>query len=1115
MFRFTILVCFVIHSLHTFGQNQHFVPLVMGGSCCCGEFVEIFYPNLDFEDSPAPPPGGLILYSAGDFFSGWTCTRATIDHKDGLFGNLTLGNPNGRSNFIDLHGSPGFGAIEYNLTGLTPGNTYRVDFWTAQNGSGYTSTGTLKIAGGAWRNVNWIVNTDGSVFWFKESHLFMAMATSAKMEFSSVGGSEWGGTLLDDIKIFECPGDQEEPIVNNPPEDFDVECDTEIPKVPVLSVSDNCDLNPDFTYKETIVLLDPCTKVITRTWDIKDDCGNIHKEDQIIKIQDNTAPEFIKDPEDKWADCASDVQKQFNDWIKKNGNSIATDACGKVSWRTTIDHDPKKSCDTILVEFIAIDHCGQESSAYANFYILDTMAPKIIKKAEDRNFFCISNTKDSLKIWLRNNAFANAIDNCDTTLWSNNFDGDSLKSTIKVQFYARDLCGNLDSTEATFQQRNNSDTFRIFQTSCTISQSTLDTLVYTLNGCDSIVILENTKVNSDTTRFIYTTCDASQNPSDTNTLKNIYGCDSLIINLYILKPKNTTLLQDYSCNYILNTFDTIFIQGQFCDSIVITERIPLKTDSILILNKTCDTTQSGIVFIQLKNQFSCDSIIQIITSYAAETITKQTSFECGLKSAFTDTLKFSTSFCDSLVIIDHLPLSTDSIYLITHTCNSKNAGIFKNKYQNNFGCDSIVVQEIILDPTDSISIYKTSCNPLDTGNITTIFTNKYGCDSMIVTKTSFIPGDSTFLLNLSCNPNETGIKITYLKNKNDCDSVIVNQTDFLKADTTYINKITCNPLDQKMDTTVFQTNFCDSTVITNIQFIPSDTLRVTKQTCNAAFAGLDTLVLNNSKGCDSIIFINTQFVALKLKYEIDSISCFDKNDGSFRILNKLDFGSPFQLISNQKSNGNIDHLDQLKPGMYQIYVKDNNGCITDSINFNLFNPAVLITDLGTNLLVEKGATVDLKLQSNATLQQIFWQPTSLTSCQNCQQISLVANQDIWIYTLAIDERNCSSLDSLFIKIKKSSYVYAPNAISANGDQINDFFYLIADETSIIEILEVYNRWGELLFSAEHIQPNIPELGWNGSFKNKKMNPGVYIYYAKLKLSDGRIEILKGDFTLIR
>lgn len=169
----------------------------------------------------------------------------------------------------------------------------------------------------------------------------MAMATSAKMEFSSVGGSEWGGTLLDDIKIFECPGDQEEPIVNNPPEDFDVECDSEIPKVPVLSVSDNCDLNPDFTYKETIVLLDPCTKVITRTWDIKDDCGNIHKEDQIINIQDNTAPEFIKDPEDKWADCVSDVQKQFNDWIKKNGNSIATDACGKVNWRTTIDHDPK------------------------------------------------------------------------------------------------------------------------------------------------------------------------------------------------------------------------------------------------------------------------------------------------------------------------------------------------------------------------------------------------------------------------------------------------------------------------------------------------------------------------------------------------------------------------------------------------------------------------------------------------------------------------------------------------------------------------------------------------------------------------------------------------------
>lgn len=130
------------------------------------------------------------------------------------------------------------------LTGLTAGNNYRIDFWTAQNGSGHSSTGTLQIAGGAWLDVSWTVTISGAVAWFKQSYMFIAQGPTADMEFSSVGDLVYAGTLVDDIKIFECPADKEEPMVINEPLDEIYSCLKDVLPPAVLQISDNCDPNP-------------------------------------------------------------------------------------------------------------------------------------------------------------------------------------------------------------------------------------------------------------------------------------------------------------------------------------------------------------------------------------------------------------------------------------------------------------------------------------------------------------------------------------------------------------------------------------------------------------------------------------------------------------------------------------------------------------------------------------------------------------------------------------------------------------------------------------------------------------------------------------------------------
>ena len=107
------------------------------------------------------------------------------------------------------------------------------------------------------------------------------------------------------------------------------------------------------------------------------------------------------------------------------------------------------------------------------------------------------------------------------------------------------------------------------------------------------------------------------------------------------------------------------------------------------------------------------------------------------------------------------------------------------------------------------------------------------------------------------------------------------------------------------------------------------------------------------------------------------------------------------------------------------------------------------------------------------------------------------------------------MDSIFIRVQKKGTVYAPNVFSPNGDQINDYFYIQGEESAVVENLVIYDRWGGKVFETMNVPVNIPTVGWNGTFNSFKMNPGVFVYYAKIRFNDQSNIELKGDLTLIK
>lgn len=90
-----------------------------------------------------------------------------------------------------------------------------------------------------------------------------------------------------------------------------------------------------------------------------------------------------------------------------------------------------------------------------------------------------------------------------------------------------------------------------------------------------------------------------------------------------------------------------------------------------------------------------------------------------------------------------------------------------------------------------------------------------------------------------------------------------------------------------------------------------------------------------------------------------------------------------------------------------------------------------------------------------------------------------------------------------------SDVFIPNTFTPNGDGENDVFRVKG--LKIDEVyFAVFNRWGEKVFETSDLS-----IGWDGRYKGKQLDVGVFGWYLKVKCINGEETFRKGNVTLIR
>jgi gliding motility-associated-like protein len=141
----------------------------------------------------------------------------------------------------------------------------------------------------------------------------------------------------------------------------------------------------------------------------------------------------------------------------------------------------------------------------------------------------------------------------------------------------------------------------------------------------------------------------------------------------------------------------------------------------------------------------------------------------------------------------------------------------------------------------------------------------------------------------------------------------------------------------------------------------------------------------------------------------------------------------------------------------------------------------------------------INLQSDNLFDAYLWSNGSSSSSISVQPLA-----STW-YSLMVDSSGCLGIDSIYVVLGVIPY----DAITPNGDQMNDVWEILDIENYPSAVVKVFNRWGEIVFESNGGTAYMP---WDGMFESKELPVGTYYYV--IDLNNGE-DPQTGPITIVR
>jgi len=173
----------------------------------------------------------------------------------------------------------------------------------------------------------------------------------------------------------------------------------------------------------------------------------------------------------------------------------------------------------------------------------------------------------------------------------------------------------------------------------------------------------------------------------------------------------------------------------------------------------------------------------------------------------------------------------------------------------------------------------------------------------------------------------------------------------------------------------------------------------------------------------------------------------------------------------------VQTINTNTPGLYEVTVSNKCGSVSDEIEIVLSPYPIVELGLDTNFCGYFGYELDAGNPGD----YYSWSPSGETSQR------IVAEEYGTHEVTVRDQYGCESKDQVYITQKCSTLFFMPNAFTPNGNDRNEVFKPVLNDIFEFQF-NVYNRWGELIFSTTDINE-----GWDGTFNGVPCMQGMYLW----------------------
>ncbi len=257
--------------------------------------------------------------------------------------------------------------------------------------------------------------------------------------------------------------------------------------------------------------------------------------------------------------------------------------------------------------------------------------------------------------------------------------------------------------------------------------------------------------------------------------------------------------------------------------------------------------------------------------------------------------------------------------------------------------------------------------------------------------------------------------------------------------------------------------------------------------------GAYTIIVTDANGCtikDTVTLTPTTTVIANAG-----------NDTSFCMLNSVSLNATGSTngtnynwymipLNTNVGTGSIISVTPSDTTTYYVVVDNGAGC-ADNDTINVLSYPLPVANAGADITILTGASTTIGgSPTGPTGSTYLWIP--LPGLDNSTIANPLASpSSTTTYSVVVTSaQGCVSSDSVVVSILPN--ISFGNGISPNGDGVNDEWEIDFIELFPENTVEVYNRWGELLFQSKGYKEK-----WDGKYKGQPLPVGTYYYIINL------------------